>query len=75
MPPNVRQGFIVMIGEPLEQSEDIAQYSWALLSKERQLKIIQQLGSNAMVAGFVRDSTDEFRRLQQFGYKQAGIQS
>lgn len=66
MPHNVKRGFMAMIlpdGTQIEECDRMAQHSWGLLSDKAKHSILQQLGSNAMVAGLVRDATDEFRRL------------
>lgn len=58
-----RRGFLVMCGIEGEALDRTAQYSWKLIPEQLQLAIIRELGSCGMVAGLIRDATDEFRRI------------
>lgn len=66
MPILSRMGLLVAAGVPLDQVETVAQYTWGHLGKN-QNEIIRELGSQAMLAGFIRDATDEYRRLFERG--------
>ncbi len=72
MPDLAKQGFLVMAGIPFDQVPVIAQRSWELLGKSVQHQVVRELGSAAMVAGFIRESTDEYHRLYS---RRPGVQS
>lgn len=66
MPILSRMGLLVAAGVPLEQVETVAQYTWGHLA-DRQTEILRELGSQAMLAGFIREATDEYRSLIERG--------
>lgn len=65
MPPRSRAGLLLASGYDIGQVMKVADYAWSHLTRKTQNDVIRELGSQAMLAGFVREATDEFARLYQ----------